>query len=68
MKPLLALIFLPACASLLSSLPPQTSVCVSVSAYGVQAEVCGTNNEPVDELKQRAEEQLSRKLKARGYR
>ncbi len=47
-------LILPACAPLLQDLPPQTSVCVTVSAWGLSAQACGYNNEPVEQIKARA--------------
>jgi len=58
-------ILLTSCASLLADLPPGTSVCVSLSAYGVTAEACGSRGE-VAKLEKQAEAQLNRKLRAKG--
>jgi len=56
-------ILLTSCASLLADLPPGTSVCVSLSYAGATASACGANNEPIEQIKQRAEKQLERKLR-----
>ncbi len=42
------------CAGLLGDIPPGTSVCVTVSAWGLSVEACGSKDEPVTAIRERA--------------
>ena len=52
------------CGSLFSNIPPNTTICVTVGMLGFEAEACGTNNEPIEDIRARAVRKVESKMAA----